>query len=416
MKIEINHKRLLNNIQTLAKIGMNEGGGIDRAFGSQADIEAREWLMNYWKLELGLETRIDPIANMWIEWEGTEQVNPIVIGSHHDTVPDGGKYDGALGVLLATEILQTLIENQVHLIHPLSVVSFTGEEPNPFNVSTLGSKVVSGRLLKKDLLKQKHRDTDESLGLAIRRVGGDISQLENALLTDNQVSGFLECHIEQGKRLEQKNLPVATVSGITGIHREIITIYGEANHAGTTMMYERKDAMLGAAEVALAIEEVAKDFKDVLVATIGFFEIEPNEANIIPGKAKMILDLRTYYKELEVKALTLIKDKVRTIENNRKVKIVQEVILDQPPIPMHDEVIKSVNAGIYDINEEPIELVSMAGHDAANMARVTKSGMIFLKSMDGKSHCKEEYSTDEDIRKVGNAMLSAVFHLDKELE
>lgn len=415
MDIRINRNRLINHIQSLARIGQNSGGGIDRALGSQADKEAREWLVNYWKQELGLDTRIDPIANLWIDWPGTESDKAIAIGSHHDTVPDGGKYDGALGVLIATEILQTLMEQGIQLRHPLSVISFTGEEPNPYNVSTLGSKVVSGRLKEQDLLHYSHRRTKEALLDAIEKLGGDRQQIEKALLTDQQIAWFIECHIEQGKRLEQRDIPVATVSGITGIHRELITVTGEANHAGTTMMGDRKDAALAAAEIILEVEEVAKKFGDELVATVGYLTIEPNEANIIPGAAKMILDLRTYQKELQIEALHFLKEKIKNIEEQRDVMISQEIILDQAPMPMHEEVMKAINCGIQDIGIKAIQLVSMAGHDAANMARVTKAGMIFLRSVGGKSHCKEEYSTEEDIEKAANAMLKAVLHLDKEL-
>ena len=142
--LRINKARLEKNLFELAKIGKNEHGGIDRALGSDADYEARKWLQDYWEKKLGIPARLDAIANMWVKRPGTEDLVPIVIGSHHDAVPDGGMYDGALGVLGATEILQTMIENHIQTRHPIEVVSFTGEEPNPYNVSTLGSKVLSG--------------------------------------------------------------------------------------------------------------------------------------------------------------------------------------------------------------------------------------------------------------------------------
>lgn len=150
-QLKINRDRLEKNLFELAEIGRNEHGGIDRALGSEEDFEARKWLQRYWKDALHIDTRLDAIANMWVRRDGTEELPPIVIGSHHDAVPDGGMYDGALGVLGATEILQTLIDNHYKTRHPIEVVSFTGEEPNPYNVSTLGSKVLSGRLATEDL-------------------------------------------------------------------------------------------------------------------------------------------------------------------------------------------------------------------------------------------------------------------------
>lgn len=415
MELTINPTRLFNNLRELAKIGMNSEGGIDRAFGSESDRQARNWLIKYWKNHLGIEARKDAIANLWLDWSGKKTTKPIVIGSHHDAVPSGGKYDGALGVLIATEILQTLIENNIHLEHPLSVISFTGEEPNPFNLSTLGSKVVSGRLKQENLIKSSHRDTAEALEVAVEKLGGNIHELENALLTDGSIGAFLECHIEQGKVLEECHLPVATVNCITGIHREEITVNGEANHAGTTKMIDRKDALIVASEVVLALEEALGSLEGI-VGTIGYFKVEPNEANIIPGEVRMLLDMRTDQPQLQKRVLEEFYIKIKRIELKRKVAIENKVILEQPPMPMNPQIMKCVDEGIKDIGIENFSLVSMAGHDAANMARLTRSGMLFVRSVGGKSHCKEEYSTDEDIVIAANAMLKAVFHIDRELE
>ncbi len=414
--LAINIERLMNNMQALSQFGQNPGGGIDRALGSMADEEARNWLINYWKENLSLPVRMDAIANLWADYQGKQEGSAIVIGSHHDAVPDGGKYDGALGVLMATEIVETLKEHHMELNHPVSIVSFTGEEPNPYNVSTLGSKVVSGRLTQKDLVTYSSRLNGESLEDRIRRLGGDIHQAANALLDEDKVSAFLECHIEQGKRLERAGISVSAVNCITGIHREMYTVLGEANHAGTTVMSERKDAMLAGAQLSLCLEQIAKSFEDNdVVATVGYYQIEPNEANIIPGKVTCIADIRTYKPEILAEFTQKIKDAITMIEKERGVAIHREIILDQMHVPMDPVVIESVEAGIAQMGEVPVQLVSMAGHDAANMALVTKSGMIFVQSVDGKSHCKEEYTREEDIEKMGNAMLLTLLHLDHRL-
>ena len=182
----------MGRLRSLSKIGQNKAGGIDRQLASAADAEARKWLINCWKNELGLLVKIDPIANLWAEAaKNNTSQKPIVLGSHHDTVPNGGMFDGALGVLMATEVMQTLLENQVSLEHPLRLVSFTGEEPNSFAVSTLGTKVLSGRLRTEDLLQIKDRSTGESLQSAINRLGGDILQAEGARLPPDSIAGFL---------------------------------------------------------------------------------------------------------------------------------------------------------------------------------------------------------------------------------
>lgn len=412
--MKINSERLLKNLEELSYIGRNEGGGIDRAFGSKSDLEAREWLIRYWKEHLGIETRIDAAANLWVDYQKKEGCLPLVIGSHHDAVPDGGRYDGALGVLLATEILETLMEAKLKLNHPLSVVSFTGEEPNPFNLSTIGSKVLCGRLTRESLENCISRDNGERIADALARAGGNLERLPSARLTKEDLFAFLECHIEQGSRLEKKNLPTAAVTCITGIYREQYTVQGEANHAGTTVMTDRKDAYLAAAELSLMLEQIALEFQDDdVVATVGYVEVQPNEANIIPGVTQCIVDIRTYDTAVKALFVARITDAVSRIEEKRGVKIKREVLLDQLHMPMHPDVIQAVCQGVQSVQEKVPELVSMAGHDAANLARVTKSGMIFVRSVDGKSHCKEEYSTPEDIEKVGNAMLQAVLALDR---
>lgn len=404
----------MKNLFELGKIGENEKGGIDRAFGSENDLKAREWLKNYWKKETEIEAQVDPIANLWVKYNSEKNLPAIVIGSHHDAVPDGGKYDGAMGVLMATEVLQTIQENKILMRHPLTVVSFTGEEPNPFNVSTLGSKVICGRLKRKDL-NLFNRLNGESLKSAVAKAGGDIEKADEALLSAKEIGAFIECHIEQGCRLEAKNLPLATVNCITGIYREMYTVIGEANHAGTTVMTNRRDAFLGAAELSLKLNEIAKSFHDNdVVATVGYVKVEPNEANIIPGQTQCIVDIRTYSPEIKQEIVDKITEAVRQVEEDQNVQINREVILDQQHMPMHPMVMKKISQGIETIGEENIELVSMAGHDAANVARFTKAGMLFVQSKDGKSHCREEYSKPEDIIKAANAMLEAVLLLDKE--
>ena len=412
--MQINGKRLMRNLFELGKIGENEKGGIDRAFGSESDLEAREWLKDYWKENTGIEAETDPIANLWVRYQKEKDLPAIVIGSHHDAVPDGGKYDGAMGVLMATEVLQTIQESGITLRHPLTVVSFTGEEPNPFNVSTLGSKVICGRL-KRENLNLFNRLNGESLKSAIAKAGGDIEKVDEALLSEKEIGAFIECHIEQGCRLEAKKLPLATVNCITGIYREMYTVMGEANHAGTTVMTNRRDAFLGAAELSLKLNEIAKSFHDNdVVATVGYVKVEPNEANIIPGQTQCIVDIRTYSPEIKKEIIDKITEAVRQVEEDQKVQIKREVILDQQHMPMHPLVMQKIAQGIETIGEENIELVSMAGHDAANVARFTKAGMLFVQSKDGKSHCREEYSRPEDIIKAANAMLQAVLLLDRE--
>lgn len=414
---QINGKRLLKNLFTLAQFGRNENGGIDRALGSRADYEAREWIKHYWQEELGRKVEVDGIANLWAGIEGSEEKLPLVAGSHHDAVPDGGKYDGAMGVMIATEMMQTILEQKIPLRHPFRIVSFTGEEPNPFDLSTLGSKVISGRLTKEDLEHCQNRLTGESLQDAIERLGGHFSRLEQARIKPKSLTAFLEVHNELGRYLESREKTVSGVRCITGIYRESICVTGEANHAGTTMMQDRKDAFLALGEMADAIEKAAKQFNDPnVVATMGYVKISPNEANIVPGKAEGIVDIRTCEEAKTQKIVEEIAKAAEVIEKERGVTFTRRTLLNQPARELDSEIAAIVKEEIEKTGETGIDIVSMAGHDAANMQLVTRSGMIFVQSVGGKGHCRQEYSKDEDVVKACQIALNVLLRLDKELD
>ncbi len=450
-KLNINKERLERNLYELGKIGRNEHGGIDRALGSKEDLLAREWLRAYWEGKMGLKVRHDAIANMWVLYDSRLQENtigmtsentkenttgmtsenttkntkesssgeynplpPIVIGSHHDAVPDGGMYDGALGVLGATEIVETLMEAGVKLNHPIEIVSFTGEEPNPYNVSTLGSKVLSGRLVREDLEKLTSYIDGSPLSECISAAGGDIERAEEALIKPGEIDSFIELHIEQGRRLFDRGLTSASVNCITGIYRENITVHGEANHAGTTVMGNRHDAFLAAGEFALGYEKIIKEeHRDDVVGTIGYVKVSPNAASIIPGSVELILELRCCSEEIRQRVKAKVYVLTEEIDEKRGVTIERKLNLDQKEMPMDPEVIAAIDQGIAIMGQEPVTLVSMAGHDAANMARVTRSAMIFVQSINGKSHCPEEDTDIDRIEETVNAMLQAVLILDE---
>ncbi len=416
---EMNGQRLNANLSALSQIGRNEAGGIDRALGSPAEREARSWLKAYWEEKLELQVRVDGSANLWVRLAGSENLPPIVTGSHHDTVPNGGKFDGALGVLAATEILETLIEKGIQTRHPIELVSFTGEEPNPYQVSTLGSKAITGKMCGDKLLALKNSLDGSSLQEEILALGGDLSR-EDLVLNKNTLAAFVELHIEQGRRLLEKNLSLAAVSQITGIYRESILIKGEANHAGTTRMTDRHDAYLAACRFSLAFESLLKEVSQEdgrnTVGTIGYVKVTPNSANIIPGETELILELRSVAKESRERVLAGLHQAQAEIEGNRGVTFERKVILDQPPVTLDPGVLSSTNEVLWEMGEVMPPLVSMAGHDAAHIQSIAPTGMLFVRSRDGKSHCPEEYTKDEDVIKAANALLQIILKLDKELD
>ena len=415
----INAPRLLQRLHALRQVGCNAAGGIDRQLGSPADSEARKWLLDCWQKELGLQVEVDAIANLWGIRPGQHLQKAIVLGSHHDTVPNGGWLDGALGVLMATEIFQTLQENGVKLRHPLGIVSFTGEEPNSFGVSTLGTKVLSRRLGRAALGALRDCKTGESLVCAVERLGGNpaaIPEGTEPLLGPQEIAAFMECHIEQGRRLFDAGEAVAAVTCITGIYREIISIQRDANHAGTTLPIHRRDALAGAAEVVLAVEHIMQEpAMEGLTATVGHLEVQPNASNIIPGEVLLTLDLRTAQPAKRQLALEKLTAAIDGIQNRRGIRIDRRLDLDQPEMPLDEDLITALEDSMAANGHPCRRLVSMAGHDAANMARLTKSAMLFVQSIDGRSHCPQEDTNGLEIAQAAQVLLDAVLLLDRRL-
>ncbi|MDU4959204.1 MAG: Zn-dependent hydrolase [Sporomusaceae bacterium] len=413
----VNIMRIQARLQALAAIGRNAGGGIDRSFGSAADLAARKHLATLLTNEVGAAVSVDPAANIWAKINEQSPLPAIVAGSHHDTVPNGGMYDGALGVILAIEVLQAVKEACWPLRHPLAMVSFTAEEPNPFNLSTLGSRLATGKLTAAQLAGAEDPLQKLSLDEALTRAGGSLGNLAAARLQPGKLAAFLECHIEQGQRLDKRCLPLAAVSHITGIYRETVTVCGEANHAGTTLMPDRRDALSAAAAFCLALEQVLRtiDREDV-VGTIGRLQIYPNAVNIIPGEVSLTLEIRTPGPAVLEAVLDRLDGAVAVIEAERSVRIQRQVLLDQAAVKLDETVIAAIDGELAAAAEPYLTLTSMAGHDATHLADVTKSGMLFVRSLNGKSHCPDEDSRLEDIEKAGNILLKTMLRLDKELD
>lgn len=417
MDFKVNKDRLNRNLEELGAIGICETGGLDRHFGSAADLQARGWLTDLWKEYFGTEPVTDPAANLWETIAGGEELPAIAVGSHHDTVKNGGRYDGAMGVLLATEAAKRLCEEKITLRHPLKVVAFTGEEPNPFGVSTLGSKLVSGKLTAAKLSGAKSVEDGVTIAEALKRAGGNFEKLDKVRLQPGRLSTFIECHIEQGRVLEEQGLPVGAVSQITGIYRENVHIVGDANHSGTTLMRYRHDALLAAAEVMLEIERIVKEAgRDDLVATSGHIEVSPNSPNIIPGDTALTLEIRTPDRKLLNEVLAKLGDAMKKIIGERGVDIVRNVTLDQDAADMDGTIAGALQRAAEESGEKCPVLVSMAGHDAAHMARVTRPAMLFVRTKDGRSHCPREFADIDDIVTAGNALMKAIIILDRELD
>ncbi|WP_205762862.1 M20 family metallo-hydrolase [Aneurinibacillus aneurinilyticus] len=413
--MNISIKRLQNDIEKYARYGKDPNNGITRPSFSEADFEVRDLFIDELK-QLGLEVKVDGASNIWGVMKGNGQKKgSIVIGSHLDTVPNGGKYDGALGVLVAKEIIRTLKDHNIILNHDLEIVSFTAEEPNDFNVSTMGSRSFTGKLLPEYLM-----DVTDSKGTRLtdcfKKAGGGLEHFPEMLQAQKDKKAFIELHIEQGKRLEQQNISVASVDKIVGIYRDKMTVIGEANHAGTTMMEHRFDALTAAAEMVLIAEKMAREDPKDTVCTVGKFDIFPNAANIIPGKVEFVLEVRGETEEDIQQLVANIKEEWEKIRKTRKVEFKEQNILNQKPVHLDTDIISSIENAAQKRNVPIVRLASMAGHDASHMADISKTAMIFVKSIDGKSHCPQEYSASDDIEIAGNVMLQAILNVDEQLD
>jgi N-carbamoyl-L-amino-acid hydrolase len=414
--LRIQSDRLEKQIHELGEIGQNVRGGLDRTTFTPAELQARSWLIGELQ-ELGLEVRLDAAANIWARRPGSDPNLPVIaFGSHIDTVPNGGKYDGALGVLMALEVMRVLEEEGVQTRHPLELISFSAEEPNPFGLSTFGSRTVAGKLKRTDL-DGIYDDKGLSIIEALNKAGGHSDQFESAKREPNELAAFLEVHIEQGKRLLERNIPVGIVTAITGIYREEVIVHGQANHAGTTLMNDRKDALMLASELMLAFEAVCRNHPaDEVVGTIGRIVNYPNAANIIPEKVVFNLEARGKSTEEIQQVISSWNVAVEEIVRRRRGKVERRVVLDQAPATMDQTVIEVCKEQADALAHETLHLGSMAGHDAVHMSALTRAGMLFVPSIDGKSHCPEEESRMADIEKVANVLLHAILSLDQRLE
>lgn len=413
--MHINMDRLLTDIERYASYGKDSRGGVTRPSFSEADLEIRDVYIRELR-EMGLEVSIDGVANIWGKRRGTgKKAGSIVIGSHLDTVPNGGKYDGALGVLMAKEIVKTIMEHNISLDHDLEIVSFTAEESNDFYLSTMGSRAFVGRLTP-DELKVACDSQGILLVDALEKAGGGMERFHEIEELKKDKKVFIELHIEQGKRLEAKNIAVAVVDKAVGIYRSKVTVFGEANHSGTTMMAHRKDALTAAAEMILEVERLSTEDQTDLVGTVGRLNLFPNTVNTVPGQVEFVLEVRGETEEQIHQVVREIQAGWARIGERRQVTIEQNVMLDQKPALFDSEVVSIIQNTAEELSEPYLTLASMAVHDAVHMSAIAKSAMIFVKSIDGKSHCPDEYSTPEDIEKVGQVFLQAVIKMDQLLD
>ncbi|MGX2960057.1 M20 family metallo-hydrolase [Peribacillus sp. JNUCC 23] len=407
----INKDRLWKTINDLAAITIENQPWTRRSFTAKYN-EGREWLINEMR-EIGLEVKKDEGANVIGRLIGTEpNLPPIVIGSHTDTVPNGGRFDGIAGVLVGLEIVKSLVEHNIAIKHTIEIVDFTAEEPSEYGLSTVGSRAWSGNLTE-EMLTYTNSD-GQSLSAAISFAGGDPKTLFNCKKEKDTIALYLELHIEQGPVLLRNNASLGVVTGIVGIQRYKISVDGLPNHAGTTPMDMRNDALTAAAEMTLALEKVAnEEFEQPVVGTVGVFNNFPNASNVVPGKVEFAVEIRSISEEVIDKVANDFLENVDSIRRARNVNVQIENISRSSSIVINDEIKQLLHNSCRKVTDSVIELPSGAGHDANQMSLLAPVGMIFIPCKDGRSHCPEEWAEKEDLYLGAKAMLNAVLEFSK---
>jgi N-carbamoyl-L-amino-acid hydrolase len=399
--------RIQQHITELAKFGTNPQGGVSRVAFSDADIAGREYVKKLMQ-DAGLVVRVDAAGNIIGRREGGDaKLPPILIGSHTDSVPAGGNYDGDVGVLGAIEVAQVLKERNVRLRHPLQVVDFVDEEGG-----TVGSFAMIGRLQPAALDLMTH--SGKTIRDGIRAVGGDPDRLAEAQLKPGDLAAYVELHIEQGAILDASDIDIGVVEGIVGIRWWDVTVEGVANHAGTTPMNRRRDAMVSAAEFALAVNRVATTTPGRQVATVGRIRAEPGAPNVIPGKVVMSLEIR----DLDAAKIASVYDAIRAeaqkIAEARQTPIsFEQLQTSSEPAPT-DERLRKIIAKAADSLQLSHQLMpSGAGHDAQEISHIAPTGMIFVPSVGGVSHAPKEFTSQQDMANGANVLLQTVLAIDR---
>ena len=391
------------------KAGGTFADGVSRVAYTDADIAGRRYVMDLMR-GAGLTPRIDPAGNIFATRPGSEPaLKPILFGSHIDSVPNGGNFDGDLGSLAAIGAVDALNRASVRTRHPLEVVVWAAEEGVAFNRGLSASRIVAGDVAPSDMEQVWN---GMSRGDAITRIGGDPEKIMEARREKGAWHGYLELHIEQGGTLERSSTAIGVVQGIVAIERFEARITGFANHAGTTPMAERQDAMLAASHLTIAVREIVTARPGRQVGTVGKIEISPNAPNVVPGAATLIIELR----DLSTETLLSIADEIRaraaTIAVSTKTTIEIVPASSNPPAFADTRVQDVIEKSAAGLKLPSVRMPSGAGHDAQMMAQLCPMGMIFVPSVGGVSHSPKELTSWQDCANGANVLLRGVLGLD----
>ena len=410
--LNINSKRLNQPLFDLGSIG-STSQGMQRLAFTQYDIEARDMTISLMH-RAGLNTRIDTAGNIIARKEGTSpDLAAIALGSHIDTVPNGGKYDGAMGVMGAIEVSQILEDTQTKLRHPLEIVVFTNEEGTRFKRWLFGSRAMAGLLEPDD----ETAADEEGIPMSSRLgdVGGNMLQISKAPRGRSEIAAYFELHIEQGPELHQSGIPIGVVTGITGRWVYGVVIIGVANHAGTTPMHGRRDALVSASQLVLAVQSLASELEICRVGTVGNIQSYTNAANVIPGR----ISLGVEFRDVDMRCLADADQEFHKIA--KQIEQTEGVNITITRFENTESV--QINQSMQNLVEQATDLTGLnykhlpsgAGHDAQAIANITDAAMVFVPSVNGISHAPEEYSTPEDCANGTQVLLNLILLADEKI-
>ena len=411
--IVVDAAALRARLEALSVFGRPAGGtfadGVSRVAYSDADVAGRKYVLDLMRAAK-LEPRIDPAGNIFARRAGTDpSLPPILFGSHIDSVPNGGNFDGDLGSLAAIGVIEALDRGSVRTRHPLEIVVWSAEEGVAFGRGLAGSRIVAGDVKPADMEAVWN---GLRRGDGVRKLGGDPERIMNAVRPKGAHHAYFELHIEQGGTLDRGKTPVGVVEGIVAIERYTATITGFANHAGTTPMADRQDALVAASHLTLVVREAVTSVPGRQVGTVGQLEVVPNAPNVIPGSVRMTVELRDLSSEKLGGIIATIRERAKQIALTTRTQIEIADLSRNPPALASPEIQRAIERASTSLGLAAVRLPSGAGHDAQMMAQLGPMGMIFVPSVAGISHSPKELTRWQDCANGANVLLHSVLAAD----
>ncbi len=409
--VDIDADRFRERFEAYADIGATENDGLHRLALSDADKRVRDRFVGDLE-DADLDVRVDELGNIFGRYEGENPAAaPVLVGSHLDSQPYGGRFDGQLGVLTALEAVQSIAEADVEPARPVEVVNWTNEEGTRFQPSMMGSSGYVGFEAVEELLAATDRDGNAA-GDELERIGYDGDA--PCELPEEGVHSFLELHVEQGPVLDDRDLPLAVVDGVYGLSWLRITIEGAADHAGPTPMHGREDALAAASDAISEINRLPGRLADDAVATVGELDVEPNSINVIPARATFTVDVRSYDDSVVDEGVERIEREVEAACERHGVDYEIDYVSRHEAMAFSERVRDAADRAVETADVPATHLVSGAGHDAQHLQRVTDAGMLFVPSVDGRTHNEAEFTEWDDCVAGAHVFANATLELANE--